>query len=64
MQACQQWAREAFYWPSMYKKIEQCISQGHVCNTYQQEKTKKEPMILHPVPARAWQFLEIDLFEF
>ena len=63
IQACQRRAREAFYWPGMYKEIDEYISKCHVCNTYQQAQ-QKEPMIPHPVPSRPWQFIAADLFEF
>ena len=63
IQACQRRAREAFYWPGMYAEIEEYISKCPVCNTYQ-HKQQKEPMIQHPVPARPWQFIAADLFEF
>ena len=63
IQACQRRAREAFYWPGMYTEIEEHISKCPVCNAYQ-HKQQKEPMIQHPVPARPWQFIAADLFEF
>ena len=36
VQACQRRAREAFYWPGMYKEIEEYVSQCTVWNTYHQ----------------------------
>ena len=63
IQACQRRAREAFYWPGMYTEIEEYISKCPVCNTYQ-HKQQKELMIQHPLPARPWQFIAADLFEF
>ena len=62
VQACQRRAREAFYWPGMYKEIEEYVSQCAVCNTYHQGQ-QREPMISHPVPSRPWQVLAVDLFE-
>ena len=44
-------------------EIEEYISKCSVCNAYQ-HKQQKEPMIQHPVPARPWQFVAADLFEF
>ena len=64
VQACQRRAREAFYWPGMYKEIEEHVSKCQVCNKYRQGQ-QREPMISHPVPSRRpWQFLAVDLFEF
>ena len=62
VQACQRRAREAFYWPGMYKEIEEYVSQCAVWNTYHQGQ-QREPMISHPVPSRPWQVLAVDLFE-
>ena len=62
VQACQRRAREAFYWPGMYKEIEEYVSKCQVCNTYHQGQ-QREPMISHPVPSRPWQVLAVDLFE-
>ena len=59
VQACQRRAREAFYWPGMYKE---CVSKCEVCNTYHQGQ-EREPLISHPVPSRTWQVLAVDLFE-
>ena len=44
-------------------EIEEYISKCSVCNAYQ-HKQQKEPIIQHPVPARPWQFVAADLFEF
>ena len=63
IQACQRRAREDFYWPGMYTEIEEYISKCPVCNTYQ-HKQQKEPMIQQTVPARPWQSIAADLFEF
>ena len=62
VQACQRRAREAFYWPGMYKEIEEYVSQCAVWNIYHQGQ-QREPMISHPVPSRPWQVLAVDLFE-
>ena len=62
VQACQRRAREAFYWPGMYKEIEEYVSKCEVCNTYHQGQ-QREPLISHPVPSRPWQVLAVDLFE-
>ena len=48
---CQRRAREAFYWPGMYKEIKKYVSKCQVCNTYHQGQ-QREPMISHPVPSR------------
>ena len=62
VQACQRRAKEVFYWPGMYKQIEEYASKCHVCNTYYQGQ-QREPMISHPVPSRPWQVLAVDLLE-
>ena len=62
VQSCRRQAQEAFYWPGMYKQIEEYVSNCQVCNTYQQGQ-QREPMISHPVPSRPWQVLAVYLFE-
>ena len=62
VQACQRRAREAFYWPGMYKEIEEYLSKCEVCNTYHHGQ-QREPLISHPVPSRPWQVLAVDLFD-
>ena len=61
-QACQRRARAAFYWPGMYKEIEEYVSKCQVCYTYHQGQ-QREPIISHPVSPRPWQVLAVDLFE-
>lgn len=53
-------AREAFYWPGMYKEIEEYVSKCEVCNTYHKGQ-QREPMISNTVPSRPWQALSVDL---
>ena len=62
VQACQRRAKEAFYWPGMYKEIVEYVSKCQVCNTYHQGQ-QREPTISHPVPSRPWQILAVDLLE-
>ena len=62
VQACQRRARDAFYWPDMYKEIEEYVSKCQLCNIYHQGQ-QGEPMISHPVPSRPWLVLAVNLFE-
>ncbi|XP_022802534.1 uncharacterized protein K02A2.6-like [Stylophora pistillata] len=62
VQACLRRARKAFYWPGIYKEIEEHVSKCQVCNSYHQGQ-QREPMISHTIPSRRWQVLAVDLFE-
>ena len=56
-------AREAFYWPHMNEQITEFMSKCEVCNSYKTEQ-RKEPMISHERPTRAWESIAADLFVF
>ena len=62
VQVCQISAQEAFYWPGMYKEIEEYVSKCQVCSTYHQGH-QKEPRISYLVPSRPWQIFAVDLFK-
>ena len=63
IQGCLRRAKEAFYWPSIYKQITEFISRCSICNNYKPEQ-QKEPLKCHEIPARPWQSISADLFEF
>ena len=56
-------AKEAFYWPGIYKQITEFISRCSICNSYKPEQ-QKEPLECHEIPAGSWQSISADLFEF
>jgi len=62
IQGCLRRAKEAFYWPGIYKQITQFISRCSICNSYKPEQ-QKEPLKCHEIPARPWQSISADLFE-
>ena len=63
IQWCLRRAKEAFYWPGIYKQITEFISGCSICNSYKPEH-QKEPLKCHEIPARPWQGISTDLFEF
>ena len=63
IQGCLRRAKEAFYWPGIYKQITEFISRCSICNSYKPEQ-QKEPLKCHEIPTRPWQSISADLFEF
>ncbi|PFX34507.1 Uncharacterized protein K02A2.6 [Stylophora pistillata] len=63
IQGCLRRAKEAFYWPGIYKQITEFISRCSICNSYKPQQ-QKEPLKCHEIPARPWQSISADLFEF
>ena len=53
-----------FTGPLCTKRLSNAYPRAMSATGTSKKKHKKEPMILHPVLVRAWQFLAIDLFEF
>ena len=47
----------------MNKDIEDFVSTGAVCKSYQTDQ-QKEPMISHEIPSRPWEKVGCDLFDF
>ena len=62
IQGCLWRAKEAFYWPGMYKQIPAFISRCSICNNYKPTH-QKQPLICHEIPTRPWQSISADLFE-
>ena len=62
IQGCLRRAKEAFYWPGIYKQITEFISRCSICNSYKPEQ-QKEPLKCHEIPTRPWQSILADLFE-
>ena len=63
IQGCLRRAKEASYWPGIYKQITEFISRCSICNSYKPEQ-QKEPLKCHEILARPWQSISADLFEF
>ena len=53
IQGCLRRAKEAFYWPGIYKQISEFVSRCSICNSYRPEQ-QKEPLKCHEIPARLW----------
>ncbi|XP_018494299.1 uncharacterized protein K02A2.6-like [Galendromus occidentalis] len=53
-------ARNALYWPSMNKDIEQHTKHCELCQKYQKSKPK-EPMIISEVPSLPWEMVSADI---
>ena len=60
---CLRFARDAVFWPSMSKDIEEFC---HSCSTCAQygKQAATEPMLSHPIPTLPWQFVSQDIFAF
>lgn len=56
-------AREVMYWPGVARDIEDTVTCCGKCAEWRRNNPK-EPVIPHEVPARPWQKLGADLFEF
>ena len=63
IQGCLRRAKEAFYWPGIYKRTTEFISRCSICYTYKPEQ-QKDPLKCPEIPARPWQSISADLFEF
>ena len=61
-EACKRRAREAVYWPTMTKDIQDHVEKCQSCNEAKPQQ-QKEPLISHSVPTRPWQYIATDIFE-
>ena len=55
-------ARDTVYWPHLNQELKDHISRCATCETYS-AKQRKEPLIPHEIPTRAWAKVSCDLFE-
>ena len=55
-------AKESLYWPSMAQSIENLVSSCDLCNKYA-KSNKKEPIIQHEIPPRAFEKVGCDVLE-
>jgi len=55
-------ARDAVNWPRLNVHIETHIGGCSMCQEHQ-SATQKEPMVNHPIPARPFPNVAVDLFE-
>ncbi len=63
MEKCKSRARAVVYWPGMSADIERLVAKCSTCLKHQRSN-QKEPLKQHTVPARAWQKLGTDIFEY
>ena len=56
-------AKEYFYWPKMAEDIFYFVDQCSICNSAKPHQ-QKEPLNLHDVPSRPFEFVGTDLFDF
>ncbi|CAB4002764.1 sec1 family domain-containing 2 [Paramuricea clavata] len=63
MEKCKSRARAVVYWPGMSADIERLVAKCSTCLKHQRSN-QKEPLKPHTVPARAWQKLGTDIFEY
>ena len=55
-------ARDTVYWSHLNQELKEHISRCATCETYS-AKQRKEPLISHEIPTRAWAKVSCDLFE-
>ena len=60
---CLRFARDAIFWPSMSKDIEEFCHSCPTCAQYGKQAAI-EPMLSHPTPTLLWQFVSQDIFMF
>ena len=60
---CLCFARDAIFWPSMSKDIEEFCHSCSTCTQYGKQAATK-PMLSHPTPTLPWQFVSQDIFMF
>jgi len=63
IEKCRARARDARYWPGMDDQIEDTVRRCATCATFPRQK-QKEPLIPHPIPARPWSKVGIDIFTY
>lgn len=63
IEKCKARARQSVYWPGMSKDIERICSQCETCNKFKR-MNQKETLIQHEIPARPWQKVGIDIYEY
>ena len=56
-------AKEYFYWPKVSEDIFRHVDQCSICNSLKPHQ-QKEPLNMHPVPSRPFEFVGTDLFDF
>ena len=56
-------AKEAVYWPGMYKDIEKMVKHCSACQEFQNAQ-QKCPMISMEIPTEAWHTVGADLFHY
>ena len=59
--ACTRKAKDVLYWPHMATDIKELISKCQTCIEVE-ENRRKEPLMIHEIPDRAWSKLALDLF--
>ena len=62
VQGCLRRAKEAFYWPGIYKQITELISRCSNCNSHKPGQ-QKELLVCHETLTRPRQSISVDLFE-
>lgn len=63
IEKCKYRARNSLFWPQLNTDIENYIKNCEICSTYM-KIPRKEPMISHQVPNRAWEKVGADIFYF
>jgi len=54
-------AQESLWWPVITRQIKEMVERCEICCPYSQTKT--EPLMTTPLPARPWQKVTADIFQ-
>ena len=63
VEKCKLRARSTVYWPGINKDIEETVARCPVCQKFQHQN-KKETLIPHEIPDRAWKKIAADILTF
>lgn len=63
IEKCKLRVRESMFWPNINTQLEDYISNCQACLTFKNEN-RKETLIPHDVPSRAWSKIGVDVFHF
>ena len=55
-------AKESVFWPIMAQSIENPVGSCELCNTFA-KSNRKEPIIQHEIPPRAFEKIACDILE-
>lgn len=63
LEKCKMRLRETMFWPNVTTQLEDFINNCQACLTFKNQN-RKETLICHDVPDRAWSKIGVDVFHF